>query len=279
VKRTLSDTETARVHELLVQRATEGLDERARAELRELDPASEADQDFELAAAAVDLASLPDEALPPQVADRVLAAALAQPAFRAAAAATAPAVPAVAATLPEPSARSLRPRRAARPEAGPRLPARTLAVGFAAAAALLLAFGAGTRFARSPRDPAAGRSELLTDLSAAHRAWATPAGAAVRGVSGEVVWDGAGQRGVLRFVGLPRNDPATARYQLWIFDRARDPRFPVDGGMFDVTTDPEAVVAFAARLPVAEPVRFMVTLERPGGAVVSARDRVVVVAE
>jgi len=99
---------------------------------------------------------------------------------------------------------------------------------------------------------------------------------AAAGVSGDVVWDPATQKGFVRFVGLATNDPHVRQYQIWIFDGERDKRYPVDGGVFDVPADsPEVVIPINAALPVHLAKAFAVTVEKSGGAVVSTRDRVV----
>ncbi len=93
-----------------------------------------------------------------------------------------------------------------------------------------------------------------------------------------MVWSSAQQRGSLRFVGLAPNDPTQYQYQLWIFDNARDQAFPVDGGVFDVASAGEVTVPVSAKLRVTEPAIFTVTVEAPGGVVVSKRERIVVTA-
>ncbi|MFM7133173.1 MAG: hypothetical protein ACKO0W_02530, partial [Planctomycetota bacterium] len=45
---------------------------------------------------------------------------------------------------------------------------------------------------------------------------------------GEACFDPETGEGVLFIEGLAPNDPAVEQYQLWIFDRTRDERFPVD---------------------------------------------------
>jgi len=100
-----------------------------------------------------------------------------------------------------------------------------------------------------------------------------PAGA---GVTGDVVWDPVTQRGFLHFAGLAANDPAMHQYQIWIFDAGRDKRYPVDGGVFDVPANAtEVVIPIRASLMVGKPAAFAVTLEKPGGVVVSGREHVV----
>jgi anti-sigma-K factor RskA len=84
----------------------------------------------------------------------------------------------------------------------------------------------------------------------------------------------------MRFVGLPANDTSAEQYQLWIFDGTRDDRYPVDGGVFDIPAGAtEVVVPIHARLPVRQAALFAVTVERPGGVVVSSRERIVALAQ
>lgn len=120
---------------------------------------------------------------------------------------------------------------------------------------------------------------LVIDTNAIRVPWAPSTDPAGATATGEVVWDARTQRGILRIAGLAPNDPRIAQYQLWIIDAARDARYPVDGGVFDVTKDGEVLVPITARLRVSDPTLFAVTLERPGGVVVSARERVVLAAQ
>ena len=100
---------------------------------------------------------------------------------------------------------------------------------------------------------------------------------AAAGVSGDVVWDPATQRGYLRFSGLKANDPLIHQYQAWVFDGERDKRYPVDAGVFDVSPDAaEVIVPIHTAIPVRLAKAFAVTVEKPGGTVVSAREHVVV---
>ena len=110
--------------------------------------------------------------------------------------------------------------------------------------------------------------------------WTATDDPAAGGAEGAVVWNGEEQAGVMRFRGLQPNDPATAQYQLWIFDAERDDRFPVDGGVFDVPAGAaETLVPIRARLPVGKAVLFAITVEPPGGVVVSSRERIALVAQ
>lgn len=108
--------------------------------------------------------------------------------------------------------------------------------------------------------------------------WSVAAGSAP-GLTGDVVWDAALQHGYLQFSGLEPNDPARHQYQLWILDATRDQRYPVDGGVFDIRASKgPLVIPVRATIPVREPAAFVVTVERPGGTVVSNHERVVAVA-
>jgi hypothetical protein len=131
-----------------------------------------------------------------------------------------------------------------------------------------------------PDDPAAARARLLASgrivLRRAWRAGGDPAGFLV---SGDVVWDPATQTGYMRFVGLRRNEPNTEQYQLWIFDASRDERYPVDGGVFNISGAAQGdVIPIKAKLSVGVPLMFAVTIERPGGVVVSDRARIAALA-
>ena len=120
---------------------------------------------------------------------------------------------------------------------------------------------------------AIARERMLADsLNVGHWPWAGEGGEG----NGDVVWDNLHQTGFLRLKGFVANDPARARYQLWIFDAARDDRYPVDGGMFDVPPGRvQVLIPIKASVPVLRPVAFAVTVEGPRGAVVSEREKVV----
>ncbi len=285
MKRTLSELETIRAQDLLASRSTQGLDDAEQAELDSLGAAEL--EGFELTAAAIDLATVPDRALPAGLADKIIASALATAPFARGGAAqpsfTAPAVPAVAAVLParDPvvSIRGRAPAGAGAPRVSRGAFGRPAVAWATTAAALAVAAAAwGWAGVRSPGAPAAVAAgapvrarQMLLDAADPTRVVQSGRGAA----RGDVVWSTAQQRGYLRVIGLAPNAPATQQYQLWIFDRARDPRYPVDGGVFDVRAPAEVVVPIVPRLPITAPVRFLVTAERPGGTVVSERATVV----
>lgn len=108
-------------------------------------------------------------------------------------------------------------------------------------------------------------------------AWAQTEDPLSATVSGDVVWSNQAQEGYMRFQGLPVNDPKVNQYQLWIFDEKRD-KHPVDGGVFDATKG-ELIVPIREKLAVYSPTVFAVTLEKPGGVVVSDKEHIVALAK
>lgn len=128
-------------------------------------------------------------------------------------------------------------------------------------------------------DVAQLRAELIAankDLVQANwSAGTTP----IEGAAGDVVWSSPQQQGFMRFRGLPVNTPTKEQYQLWIFDKNQSDKTPVDGGVFDIATTEEAIVPINAKLHVQEPFMFAVTIEKPGGVVVSSRERLPLLAK
>ncbi|MFM7133961.1 MAG: anti-sigma factor domain-containing protein, partial [Planctomycetota bacterium] len=113
---------------------------------------------------------------------------------------------------------------------------------------------------------------IATRPRAVHWPWTGTDDAHIVGaVRGEAYFDPETDEGLLEIEGLVPNDPTVEQYQLWIFDRTRDERFPVDGGVFDVCGQGRAVIPVQAKLRVGEPVLFAVTVEPSGGSVVSER--------
>lgn len=124
--------------------------------------------------------------------------------------------------------------------------------------------------------PAALRRRLLAEdpqaVTVAWKAGQDPSIAAGADL-GDVVWSPSRQQGFMRIRGLAANDPTKEQYQLWIFDAERNADHPVDGGVFDVPADGDVVVPMDPRLPVGRATLFAVTVEKPGGVVVSTRER------
>jgi anti-sigma-K factor RskA len=91
------------------------------------------------------------------------------------------------------------------------------------------------------------------------------------GVRGDVIWNNASQEGFLRVQGLPVNDPLRQQYQVWIVDAQRDTKYPVDGGVFDISREGEVIIPIRPRVPIRRPAAFLITREPAGGVVVSER--------
>lgn len=128
--------------------------------------------------------------------------------------------------------------------------------------------------ATEARDVLIAEATDLVQLS-----WTATEDPAAAGAGGEVVWSTDQQKGFMSFSGLPVNDPAVEQYQLWIFDTEQDARYPVDGGIFDIAASGETVIEIDAKLAITEPTLFAITIEKPGGVVVSSRERLPLLAQ
>lgn len=143
-----------------------------------------------------------------------------------------------------------------------------------AAAALMLAV---TLWQRGPNATATvtadARMELIRQADSLIRVdWTDGKTPFDQPVSGDVVWDEKSQKGFMRFNNMPVNDPTVEQYQLWIIDPERDDE-PIDGGVFDISEQGEVIVEIDAKLRVIDPAAFAITIEKPGGVVVSTQDR------
>ena len=96
----------------------------------------------------------------------------------------------------------------------------------------------------------------------------------MKNISGDIVWSDSKQAGYMRFHGLPVNDKTKQTYQLWIFDETQDAKTPIDGGVFDIQDNGDVIIPITAKLKAVHPKMFAVTMEKPGGAVVSNRDKI-----
>lgn len=152
---------------------------------------------------------------------------------------------------------------------------REIVAWLALAGTVLLAVGiwaAGQQGASpaSDRVARAGLIDQATDL--VRVSWGVGTTPFESTVEGDVVWSTSEQKGFMRFVGMPINDPTKEQYQLWIIDPQRDDE-PIDGGVFDIDASGEVIVPIDAKLAVLGPAAFAITIEKPGGVVVSTQDR------
>jgi len=101
----------------------------------------------------------------------------------------------------------------------------------------------------------------------------------LKAVGGDVVWSDEKQAGYMRLRGLPVNDKSKETYQLWIFDKTQDKATPIDGGTFDVDRNGDVVIPIDAKLKAQGPELFAITVEKPGGVVVSKREKIAALAK
>lgn len=162
---------------------------------------------------------------------------------------------------------------------------------FAAAASILIAAVAifMPRSAPSIADLASQRLALINSTAESKLIqwqWTATEDPAVIGeVSGDLVWNDELNKGYMRISGLEANNPSELQYQLWIFDATRPsgelPQFgdgllsqrPIDGGVFDINEAGEVIIEIDAKLTVKQAAAFAITVEPPGGVVVSDRSR------
>lgn len=259
-----------RLEHLLIDQATVGLDRHQERELAELmagDSAggTEHENAYMETAALVQLGMLQLDAAAPVPVDVM------SPELRARILATAPQT-----VQPAPVAdmAAHRERRMATEQ-----PARSFGLrdaGWAVAAALAVALVIVQPDADSA-DDASGTGSAAAMAAAIDAApdsvavpWSGPRQSGYENVSGEIVWSDSAQAGYMRLTGMPANDARQSQYQLWIIDPERSAQ-PVDGGVFDVPAGrSEVIIPVTAKLAVDDPTLFAITLEQPGGVVVSA---------
>jgi hypothetical protein len=296
-----------RLVELLVQRAVDGLNSSERAELKALlEDENYIDAGrFEYTAAALLLAgdvenTVPEE-MPDSLRERLYAQAemfeetMAPPPRQRSSSSGQPQVISIAgrsrSSAPSPSMnqQAAPAKQPARSKPAPSFSLQSKAGWFAAAASVLIAVAGWWPRVQDGDAPVAEvpvanllqqeRQKLLAQQGVVQRTWQTTQDPAASGVTGDVVWDPKTQNGFVRFRGMQANNANEQQYQLWIFDGTRDERYPVDGGVFDVPAgQTEVIIPIKAKLEIRDPALFAVTIEKPGGSVVSTRDRIVVLA-
>jgi len=89
-------------------------------------------------------------------------------------------------------------------------------------------------------------------------------------VSGKFVWNEEKQEGYMVFENMPVNDPTLEQYQLWLV--SADHEHPVDGGVFNIASDGRVIVPIDPKIRATNLAALGVTVEQPGGVVVSSRE-------
>jgi len=273
------------LYDLLTKQVIYGLDADEQAELDKFDPAV-VDAEFrslEIAAAAISMASLEVEPMPEHLAARILE--------NAPSAIINPSTEKTEANAPVFTADDVF-RKKGRPSIMSWL-------GWGFAAVLLVVLGLDVYHDRieprmeeakavqqpspqpskAPPSPAEQREQMMRTAPDMVSASWVPGNVKDMQVSGDIVWSDSKQTGYMRFHGLPANDPSKATYQLWIFDQTQDKATPIDGGTFNVDANGEVVVPINPKLHAVKPVMFAVTMEKPGGVVVSKREKIAALAK
>lgn len=131
-----------------------------------------------------------------------------------------------------------------------------------------------------PKTPAEMRKDLMASAPDLEKAsWSAGKMLELKDVSGDVVWSDKEQAGYMRLKGLPANDPNKEQYQLWIYEENQGDKTPIDGGVFDVAENGEVIVPIEAKLRAKNPKMFAITIEKPGGVVVSKGEKLAVIAK
>lgn len=89
-------------------------------------------------------------------------------------------------------------------------------------------------------------------------------------VSGRFVWNESLQQGYMVFEHMPVNDPTLEQYQLWLV--SADHEHPIDGGVFDIASSERVIVPIDPKLRATNVAALGITVEKPGGVVVSSRE-------
>ena len=96
---------------------------------------------------------------------------------------------------------------------------------------------------------------------------------------GDIIWSNKSQKGFIKISGMPVNDPLKNQYQIWIIDPLKYKQ-PVDGGVFNINaTDQDIIIPINPKLPILNAKAFAITLEQPGGVVVSSQELILTAPE
>ena len=96
---------------------------------------------------------------------------------------------------------------------------------------------------------------------------------------GDIVWSNESQKGFIKISGMPVNDPSKNQYQIWIIDPIKYKQ-PVDGGIFNITdAGRDIIIPINPKLPISNAKGFAITIEQPGGVVVSSQELILTAPE
>jgi hypothetical protein len=295
-----------RIEQLLIDRATTGLDAAGEADLKLLlqRTGTAFDESYELAAAAADVAlrgPAPKGELPAELRQRILAAGEQWLARRAAGESDAVEYQSLPMDIAEPLAR-ITPRLAEQRSAGSL--ARQYGGWLAAAACLGLAVlvslqrqstppltptvtaNGGATFSNAARNIEDQVRSLLSDASTVvvsllsdDQAGDKPADLVGPPTpAAQVIWSGEHQQGFVRVSGLRPIEQPGDQYQLWVFDTLRGGTTPVPLGVFDVQqAGAVTLVPITTPLKIGHAATFAITVERAGGSLQPSPNSLVVI--
>jgi len=274
--------------DLLTKQATYGLDAAEQKQLEELsaDANFRMDDSFDIAAAAIGMMDLEIEPMPAHLHSKILASADSY--FASTASSVETSSPEKAETEDMQPTFAFEPKRSGI--------ASWLGWALAGAACVALAFNIYTTRIQTPPTVAVGPTPTVTpdkpnpakqydELLLASNVIKANFGAAPKAepdlqkVAGEVVWSDEKQAGYMKLRNLPKNDKAKSTYQLWLFEENQGEKTPIDGGTFDVDADGEVIIPINAKLKAKNPGMFAITVEKPGGVVVSDRKKIAALAQ
>lgn len=228
-------------------------------------------EEYEYAAAAVERAFVKDDsdAMPAQVAARVIDAIHSLSSLPTATQGGSPGLRLTDATTPQLVSHS-RPRFAM--------------LGWMAAAACLT-IAAAVWFTRpAPVQPpvtqtASQKLQMFKDATPdlVQADWADWDDPEITGATGTVYWSESQQTGFMEFANLTPNDPTQEQYQLWIIDE-RGLETRVSGAIFNSDTAGTTIVEIEPSIAIRNAALFAITIEQPGGVWVSDMKRRVVIA-
>jgi anti-sigma-K factor RskA len=277
----MNEKEQAILYDLLTKKALYGLDEAEQGQLDQLDPGN-ADMEFrslEMTAAAIALANIEIEPMPVHLRARLDEGA--DKHFAEAKTIVGELWPPATRTLYEPT------------EETPRFNWFGW-LGWAAAAAAVIALAINIYISRPTKAPEIAHDQpqhapqtltttqmrddfVKTAADIVRASWAAGNVKGITQLVGDVVWSDEKQSGYMTFKGLPPNPPDQYTYQLWI--KAKNQEDMIDGGTFDVNSQGEVVIPIDAKLKAKSPDMFAVTMEKPGGVVVSKKEKIVSIAK
>ncbi len=276
--------------DLLTKQATYGLDAAEQKQLEELSANANfrIDESFDIAASAIGLIDIEIEPMPAHLHSKILASADSYFATKETA------VEATVPTSEKAEADDMQPTFAFEPKRSGI--GSWLGWALAGAACVALAFNVYTTRFQGPTEVVKGPTPTVTPerpspaklyeeiasmptaIKASFGALPT-ASADLKNVGGDVVWSDEKQAGYMKLRNLPRNDKGTSTYQLWVFEENQGDKTPIDGGTFDVDADGDVIIPIDAKLKAKNPAMFAITVEKPGGVVVSDRKKIAALAK